>query len=398
MPGHTQVDHDYERALSLDESLTLHDVVEKTYQRNPRIEVIQARLKHVAALEVQSKSLVAGNPSLTVNHYNDEISGNRGLQEWEVGLSLPIWWPGQKSARQNSSARKRDSVTAHESVLKLEMAGITRELLWDIALKNNSLVAARQEWDVILKLEQDVEKRVELGDLALTDLILAQQESLSKEAAWRLANQEFHHAQHRYSMITGLEMMPQQYEELVSNEFSITVEHPALKALRQKVNHSTAIRDQMMIEKKVNPTVFLGTRHERSTSKDNFVSAIGLSISMPFGMAAHTTPKVTQAEVTLSEDLVEMELLNRELNLTLQNASLELTSTREQYEFLRRQNELAKKNLALSRRAFALGETGLIELIRIQSQSFNAERNMQQKYLEVGLHKARLNQAMGIIP
>jgi len=52
----------------------------------------------------------------------------------------------------------------------------------------------------------------------------------------------------------------------------------------------------------------------------------------------------------------------------------------------------------MSHKAFSLGETGLIELIRIQAQAFAAERNMHQKHLQVGLHTARLNQAKGIIP
>jgi outer membrane protein TolC len=84
--------------------------------------------------------------------------------------------------------------------------------------------------------------------------------------------------------------------------------------------------------------------------------------------------------------------------MAIQDASRELSATTEQYGFAKRQNELSKKNLDMSRKAFALGETSLLELIRVQSQAFTIDRHMHQKHLEMGLQTARLNQAKGMIP
>jgi cobalt-zinc-cadmium efflux system outer membrane protein len=393
-----ETDHDHAEPLVISEQLTLHDVVEKTYQRNPRIEAMQARLKHVKAQNNSTQSLWASDPAFNVSHYNDVLTDSDGLREFEVGMQLPLWLPGQRAARQKTIEQERSIVNASEPALKLEIAGIIRELLWNIALTKNRMTVAEQEWDIVKKLEQDVNKRVELGDLAQSDMILAQQESLSKEAAYRIAEQEFRHAQHRYDMITGLQTLPANYEEVVTDDLSISFEHPALKESQQQVNHSVAQRDQVILEKSGNPTLFVGTRHEQGPTDNGYDNAIGLSLSMPFGLTAYTEPKVTAAEVELSEYRSQMELLHRDLNIAVQDADRELSATIDQYDFARRQNELSKRNLALSRKAFSLGETGLIELIRIQAQAFAAERNMHQKYLEVGLHKARLNQAKGIIP
>lgn len=398
IPAQADTDHRHESPLDVFHELSLHDVVEKTYQRNPRHEVMQARLNHADALNISSQSLWASDPSFSVNHYNDVLTGSDGLQEWEVGMELPIWLPGQKAARQKTAEQQRFVVNASESALKLEIAGIVRELLWNIALTKSRASVAEQEWEVIKKLEKDVNKRVELGDLAQSDVILAQQESLSKEAAWRIANQEYRHAQHRYDMITGLNTLPANFEETASDDITISLEHPALKEAHEKVTRSATQRDQVMLEKSGNPTLFIGTRHERGISDDGFDNAIGLSLSMPLGLSAYTTPKITAAEVDLSENRSQMEILYRQLNILIQDASREYSATIEQYEFARRQNELSKRNLAMSRKSFSLGESSLFELIRIQAQAFSAERNMHQKHLEVGLQTARLNQAKGIIP
>ncbi len=391
-------DHSHESPLTVSADITLHEVVEKTYQRNPQIEVMQARLKHVDALSLSAQSLLSGDPSFSVSHYNDLIIDNNGSQEWEVGMDLPLWLPGQKAARQKSVEQQRSLVNASEPALKLQLAGIVREMLWNIELTKNQMVVAEQEWEVVKKLEQDVNKRVELGDLARSDLILTQQESLSKEAAWRKARQEYRHAQHRYDMITGLGIVPTNFEETANDDLTISMDHPALKEAHERVSQSTAQRDQVMLEKRGNPSLFVGSRHERGNSDEDFADAFGLSFSMPFGLAAYTAPKVTAAEVDLTENRSQMEMLHRQLNIAIQDASRELIATKEQYDFSQRQNELSKKNLAMSHKAFSLGESSLIELIRIQAQAFAVERDMHQKQLEVGLQTARLNQAKGIIP
>ena len=320
-------DHQHTDSLPTSVNLSLREVVEKTYERNPQLDVIQARINHSAALSKSAEGLWSSDPSMNISHYNDELMDSDGLQEWEIGMQLPLWLPGQKVARQKTVKLQRAAINAYEPALKLEIAGIVRELLWHIALTKNRMTIAEQEWNIVLKLQQDVKKRVELGDLAQSDLILSQQESLSKEAAFRIARQEYVHAQHRYDMISGLNRLPANFEEVASDDLSITADHPALNASREKTNFSSAQRDQIVLEKRGNPTLFLGTRHERGiSSEEGFANAIGLSISIPLGLDTYTNPKLTAAEVDLSENRSQMEIIYRELNIAIQDASRELGS------------------------------------------------------------------------
>lgn len=394
----TNIGHLHESPLIIAADLSLNEVVEKTFQRNPQLMVLQARLQHADALRNKAQSLWADDPSVTIGHYSDRVHASEGLQEWEAGVDFSIWLPGQREARRQASERQRQLVGSSESSLKLHLAGIVREILWDISLRRNQVSVAEQEWNVVKKLEKDVKKRVELGDLARSDLILSQQESLSKEAAWRVAYQEYRHAQHRYDMVTGLSMLPKNIEEPVIKDLTINMDHPLLKESHDKVVKSTAERDLMIIEKRDNPSLFLGSRREKGASNEDYVDAIGISLNIPFGLESHSQPKLTKAEVSLSESRSQMEILHRELKMAIQDASRELSATTEQYGFAKRQNELSKKNLDMSRKAFALGETSLLELIRVQSQAFTIDRHMHQKHLEMGLQTARLNQAKGMIP
>ena len=392
------IDHAHKATLITSAKLSLRDVIEKTFQRNPQLAVLQARLQHANALQKQASSFWSADPSFTLSHYSDRVNASEGLQEWEAGFDLPLWLPGQRDARLKTSERQQQLVDASEPALKLHLAGIVREIVWDISLRKNQMLVAKEEWNVVKKLEKDVKKRVELGDLARSDLIISQQESLSKEASWRVAYQEHRHAQHRYVMVTGLSVMPKSVEEEAINDLVISMQHPLLKESHDRVAKSIAERDQMMIEKRGNPSLFVGSRRERGVSNEDYVDAIGLSLSIPFGLKSHSQPKLSAAEVNLSESRSQMESLHRELNIAIQDASRELSTTVEQYSFARRQNELSKQNLEMSRKAFELGETSLLEFIRVQAQAFTIDRHMHQKHLEMGLQTARLNQAKGIIP
>ena len=395
---HAEDKHNFTPDSDTSDSLSLHEVVEKTWLRNPQRDVLSARLQHVDARQKTADSFWANDPVFNVNHYNDKLMDNDGLQEWEVGVELPLWMPGQKQAQYKTIENTRLELDASEPVLKLEIAGLVREMLWAIAFAKNRLEFTEKEWDVVKKLESNVQKRLELGDLSQSDHILAQQESLSKEAAYNLAFQEYKHAHHRYEMITGLNQLPADFTETATNDYKITTEHPLLYAASKKVDVSTAEYELSKKQKRGNPILFIGTRHERGISNDSFTNAIGMSFSVPFGLSSHSQQKVTATAVTLSENKSNMELLYRQLNIAIQDTSKELIATEQQLEFAEKQTELSNKNLKLIRKAFDLGETSLIELIRIQARAFAVERNLFQKQLEVGLLSARLNQAKGIIP
>jgi len=72
-------------------------------------------------------------------------------------------------------------MTASRESLKLQVAGLLREALWDIAFNENNLALAANKLEVAKNLQRDVEKRYQAGEMAKTDAMLAQQETLRSE-------------------------------------------------------------------------------------------------------------------------------------------------------------------------------------------------------------------------
>jgi outer membrane protein, heavy metal efflux system len=82
----------------------------------------------------------------------------------------------------------------------------------------------------------------------------------------------------------------------------------------------------------------------------------------------------------------------------LEQAANRLETTRAALELAVQQSELAQENLRLGRKAFELGETDLVGLLRVQGLAFVAQRNREQRSLELNLNVARYNQAAGELP
>ncbi len=368
-------------------SINLREAVGRALARNPTRVVLIARLEESKALTRQAESFWAGDPSFALRHQNDAIGDQDGLREWEWGVELPLWLPGQKGARQAVAQEAAAAASASGSALALAVAGLVREALWDVALRENQAAIASRERDTAAQLEGDVGKRVRLGDLARADLILAQQETLARRAAELRARGEHANARHRYAALTGLEILPDTYREQPARARTVGDHHPLL-----------AERNQVRGERYASPTLTVGTRHEREASEADYANGFGAILTVPLGLASQRAPALARAELSLAEAQGSREALRRRLALAAEEAARDLETVRAELAVAERQHALAQENLGLARRSFALGESDLVSLMRIQALAFGAERGFRQKGLELGLAIARLNQAMGVVP
>jgi outer membrane protein TolC len=282
--------------------------------------------------------------------------------------------------------------------LRLEIAGAVRESLGELALLRNRLQLAEHEWRTAQALERDVAQRVEAGELARTDLLLARDETLNRQALYLGALAELENGEQRYRALTGMDRVPPTPKEPLSTARVITQEHPRLAEVQAAVDRARAEVESVRQDRLGNPELTLGTRHEKEQDGEPYSNTLGVSVRVPLGSRAHAAPRVAQAELALAEAQAARDAVRRELETRLQQAQNTLRTTRAAVALAQRQHELAQENLRLARKAFALGETDLVGLLRVQSLAFAAERNLQQRGLQLELDIARYNQAIGVIP
>ncbi|MEX2488571.1 MAG: TolC family protein [Pseudomonadales bacterium] len=379
--------------------LSLADVLEATYQRNPSREVLKARLDEAAAIRRQANALLADDAALQVRHNTGQVGNVENLREWEWGVELPVWLPGQRDARRQVAENRTQSVTASKHALQLAIAGQLRDLLWTIRANSNQALLNHKAWQTARDLEQDVNRRVEAGELAHLDRVLARQETLDRQEAYLNARATLKQNFSRYRILTGLETIPAQFREQQANNQTVDQNHPGLADAMASVETKRAKRKQVEIERRDNPTVMVGTRHERPAAIGNkYENTIGVTVNIPLGLPAQAAPRIAAAESSLAQSQTERDLLKRELDISLQKAKDRLAATGEALELAQKQAQLARENLALTRRSFDLGETNLFDLLRVQAKAFRTELNLRQRKIELQANIAQYNQAVGVIP
>lgn len=377
---------------------TVKDILEAAYARSPQLQVLQARREQVGALQRDAGSLIADNPAVLARYQTDRVASDQGLREYEVGLALPLWRLGQRSARLALADTAGTALDTSAPALRLVLAGRVREAMWHVTLMENNLALARQEWDTAQALERDVARRVELGESARTDLLLARDETLRKERAHLQAQAELEQARSQYRSLVGHERLPRQRGENRTALRGITGEHPLVAEASANAQEARARVATVRQASAGSPELALAAKRQRGGAGQDYVDSLDVIYRLPFGVTAHTEPRITEAARLAAEVQAERDALLRSLELALQETGHALDATEAALQIAEEQSRLAQENLRLARISFSAGETDLVGLLRVQSLAFAAQRSAQELRILQQRAIARYNQAAGAMP
>jgi outer membrane protein TolC len=389
------VDHFDE--LKVNPSLQLSEVLEKAYARTPMQASLQSRDVMVSAKNRVANAMLPSAPAVGVIHQNDAIGSGRGERDWQAELELPVWQPKQRDNRLKVAEAIQSSTSASRQSLKLQVAGQLREALWNIAANDNNLSLAMNKLQVAKKLQSDVDKRYRAGELAKTDAMLAEQEVLRVEKEKVRAEAEVMHARHRYYLLTGLRELPASYEEKQSSLEDYS-QSPIWLETQSKLGLAETERDLAQVESHENMRVLLNVRNSKGAFDTTDNNSVGVHVRVPFGGEASAAPIRAAAEMVVGNALTEREAMRFELEAAMHEAEHNLSVSRAELSIATKQHEIAKESLTLAQKAFQLGETDLVSLLRVQAQTFEAARAFTTRQIQVQWDIARYNQTVGVLP
>lgn len=390
-----EVDHHDE--LTVNPQLDVHQVVEKTYLRNPQQYSLQSREATVRARDVVAKSLLPAAPVVGISHQNDALGSQRGERDWQAEVELPVWLPGQRASRQKVADATREGLLSSRESVRWQVAGMVREALWDVAMNEELLKVAELRLANANALERDVTRRMQAGELAKTDVLLVQQETLNAQRGRLLAEAELMHARHRYLVLTGMSEIPALFQETLSDREDYSAS-PVWLEYESKVQLSEEERDLTRVERRENPQVLLNTRTQRGPFDNAYNDSVGLKIRIPLDSEVRSAPLQAAAEQAVGNALADRESLRLALETALHEAEHNLNVSRSELQLAEQQYTIAKESLRLARKAFQLGETDLVNLLRVQAQTQEAERSFATRQIQVQWNVARYNQAVGVLP
>ena len=373
-------------------ALTVAEAVQTALERDPHYPLHQATRAVGAGYREQAGSWLGGDPSLSLLAKSDELVGSdRGYQEYEAGVSLPLWLPGQRGARRAIA----------DSLDSWEVTGEVLKRAWGLRLAMGTQQQAQQQWDSAKRLQRDIARRVQAGESPRGDRLMAEQETLTREAALDDAAAEVEHARLAWRSLTGLEELPDNLEQPAAQPSQhadgVNSAHPRLLAAISESGTARAVRNDSSKNRSARPVLTFYAKRDRGLREDPYTNSVGAEISIPFGSGSHSAPGLAEAEATLTTAQAMLASVEREIKLDQQQASHALEQAERRLKSAGRRDTLARSRVTLSQRAFELGESDLYQLLLARQQAADAALQLDRSKLTVLRATALNNHALGQI-
>ena len=390
---------DHHDTVEIDESLTLPKVIDLTLEKFPELAWLNSLEEEAAAITQRSKSWTAG-ASQTSYSFQEAATGANGgkLHYINAGVQIPLWNIGQSDAEQAVGEQAETSAKTQSIATKLRVAGLVRGALWDIDLQKIRYEQAQSEIKVYEQLHEKIGRRVELGDLPRSDVLLAQTELLQKRSTLIQAEAELMHARKRYASITQMTKVPKDYHEKLVDLKEIEQNHPALVAINSQINRKQAELDAMRAIGSGQTNVLAGVNGDTGNTASNHTASFNIGVTIPFGGSDHLAPQLAAINVELNKLIAQREQLFRDLKQAHHEAEHNLEVNHAELVNANELKSTTENLLNMSNTAFSVGEINLMDLLKIQSKAQQAILNAKERAVMLERDIALYNQAVGVMP
>ena len=376
---------------------SLRDAVEAAWTRQPLAQARPARAEEFAAKRDAAQALFPEPPSLSVSNRDDRFHRDQGSREFDVGIALPLWLPGEQGRQAAIVSAERDQYDTTLAAAKLKLAGEVRDAYWQVRLSENELALARRKAEEAALLAADVERRVKAGDLARVDLNQAQAAERLARAALAEAGIKTFRANQGFSVLTGLSKLADGEEALATQAVSVD-DHPLLAPLQRAVATTQAKLNLATQSLRNNPELELGLRRERGLFDEPYAHSLEVRFRLPFATDARNKPRIAAANGEMIEAQAAYNLERAKVAAETEAARRELEQARTVAQLTQARFALAADTQRLLAKAFALGELDLISRLRAENERFEAELSFTRAALEASRAVSRLNHAQGMLP
>jgi outer membrane protein, heavy metal efflux system len=357
-------------------------------------------VRRARASEEAAAALTPASPALEFSQRSDRVLSNRGLKEQEIGVALPLWWPGQKAAAGAAAASELTTAAATEVALRLKLAGEVRESAWQVTGALAESERAGQQDALLKRLADDVERRVAAGDLARADALAAQAEWLEASSLATAAAEAFAGAKRRWTLLTGLHALPDVTDTspALTPAIEALAAHPEARRLAEESTLASRRLDFARASRREPLELQIRVNDERPAFSESAQRSIALTLRVPLGSISRNAPLLAAAAA--ERDLADARTAREteRLAIELAHAQAAVAASDRQATIENQRARLLRERAQLVANAFQAGESPLPDLLRALAAANLADAAFARAQTQAGLARARLQQAQGLLP
>ncbi len=371
------------------------ELLESAWQRHPQALGLEAVDQEVRADHALSEALTPEPVSVSLGHLNDRQGRNLGKEEWEVELAIPLWLPGQKTARSTVTTRRGEEARTRRTALRLEVAGEVREAWAALALARAGVALAVRRQESARALHASVQKYFKVGERSRMDVNLSQSEVLIAESEMIESRAVLQQAEQAFHLLVGRPAPLQLNAEPLGQPPALHPQLAATAAFAQRARAAVRMADETQ---RATPELSLRAVRERGNFAEAYGHNVGLRLKIPFSSPAQVRRESSKAQAEADQAGADGKRAEHRVQMDIERARQTLDFATRQWAMAEERHALSADNLRLIEKAFALGESDLATLLRIRAAAYDAEGFRDRSLLARAAALSRLNQALGVLP
>lgn len=389
-------------AQTVGPSASLKATFDAAWARQPESQVLPGRR---AVIEADRRAALAWTPeppTLELSHKTDRLTRNEGSREFEVGIAVPLWLPGE---RRSSGALVDAETAALESraqAARLRLAATVREAWWNWQRARNNVEIAQVQLENARLIARDVARRTQAGDMARSDQHQADGAVAAAEAGAAQAEAERISASQQLKSLTGgtslVELAVADSRAEAEPSSIELVEHPVLVELQDRAKVAERVAALATTRSRANPELTLATTRDRGGAGERYGHTVSVGIRIPLGAGPRYDSRVAAARADALEAQVQLELDQARLQSDRETAVARVGAARSQLAAAERRATLARETRGFFDKSFRLGESDLPTRLRIENEANEAERQAARGHIELAAAISHWRQAMGLLP
>jgi hypothetical protein len=328
--------------------------------------------------------------------YQEASSGT--LHYIDGGVSVPLWHWGQQDAEALIADKAEQGLFDQAIYVKLQMAGLIRAVLWDLALVECKLTEAILAVDFSEHILATAVQSVQLGEMSHLDLLPVKSDLLTKKLALLRAKVDLNKMAKRYQTITRANVVPVHFEENRTELREININHSALAFINSKITRKQAEYQALILRGSGQTTLSLGVNSDRGDARSNDAESFNIALNIPLGSAVHNGPDLAVKNIEINKLLADRMYLISKLKEHVFEVSQNLMLGEDILVMAKEIAQLEGDRLKIAESSYNAGELSLQKFKSIQLSQQLAQLKVTKQLIFNKKNIALYNQSLGVLP
>ena len=378
--------------------LTLTTLFDRAWAQQPEAQSAALRRESAQAARSGASSWTAEPAALELQAKTDRPGSNQGSREYEVGVALPLWLPGERARKAALGDAEIKAVDSRRLAAQLQLAATVREAWWASQRAQAELGLAQDRLQNAERLAADVARRFKAGDMSRADQSQADGAVAQAEAAVAEAMGARDAAQAALAVWGGGAELADGAEPEAVPGAGLPADHPAVADWQDQAEVARRAADLAAVQTRANPELTVAATRGREQSGERYLQTFTVGVRVPLGGGDRARAREAAARADALDAEVRARVEQDRLAADVAAASARVKAAQAQREAMARHAALARDARGFVDKAFRLGEADWPTRLRVELDAVQAERQLARARIDAAAAVSTLRQALGLLP